>query len=160
MKNYNLTKLILGIVIITFLGCSKDDSGDSNGPTQTPVDTSVLSGNYVGTWSSTTPTASFSGVAISAKLQYSGTDRLVGEFFISPDFTVCCSAGSNDGTVILDFDGDIITSFYYDDVITDCSGIFNGSGEIRASDKAFVIDFTGNDCDGDHVGQIILRKQS
>ena len=60
----------------------------------------------------------------------------------------------------VEFDGDTITSFYYNDVITDCSGVFTGSGGIRASDRAFVINFTGNDCDGDHVGQIVLKKQS
>ena len=163
MKNLNLAKTIILIALITFMGCSKDDdeSGETTS-TPTPIDYSILSGNYTGTWSSTTQTATFSSVPVSAKLQYSGsnTDKLIGEFFISGNYTVCCSAGNNDGTLDIDFDGDTITSFRYNDVITDCSGTFDGSGEIRATDKAFVIDFTGNDCDGDHVGQIVLRKQS
>mgnify|MGYP001080707895 CR=1 FL=1 len=160
MRNYNLTKTIILVALITFMGCSKDD-GDG-GTTPPPPVSNTLEGNYTGTWSSTTPTATFNGVSVSAKLQYSGsnTDNLIGEFFISGDYTVCCSAGSNDGTLDIDFDGDTITAFHYNDVITGCSGVFTGSGEIRATDKAFVIDFTGNDCDGSHVGQIILRKQS
>jgi len=163
MKNLKLTKAIILSVLITIMSCSKDDGEETGGTNSTPpVDTSILSGNYLGSWSSTTPSATFSGVAVSAKFQYSGSnsDRLIGEFFISSNYTPCCSAGSNDGTLIVEFDGDTITSFHYNDVITDCSGVFNGSGEIRATDKAFVINFTGNDCDGDHVGQIILRKQS
>ena len=145
MKNLNLAKSIILIALITIMGCSKDD-GDNNGETtqNPPVDTSILSGNYTGTWDSTTPSATFAGVPVSAKLQYAGsnTEKLTGEFFISGNYTVCCSVGSNDGTLIIDFDGDTITSFVYNDVITDCSGVFDGSGEIRATDKAFVTPLT------------------
>ena len=163
MKKLNLAKSIILIALMTFMGCSKDDGEVNGGTTQAPpVDTSILSGNYTGSWNSTTATATFGGVSVSAKLKYVGsnTEKLTGEFFISGNYTVCCSAGSNDGTLIIEFDGDTITSFRYNDVITDCSGIFDGNGEIRSTDRALVINFTGNDCDGDHVGQIILKKQS
>lgn len=157
MKTQNLLKLITLLLILTFLGCSSDES--TSEITDPVTDTNVMSGNYVGTWNSSTATATFTSVAVSARLNYSGSDRLVGDFFVSPNFTVCCSAGDNDGTLILDLDGNTITSFYYNDVIIDCSGIFNGSGEIRASDQALLINFTGSDCDGDHIGQMVLIKQ-
>ena len=153
------------ILAISFMGCSgSDDSSDDN-PKQEEeeeeVEEATLEGDYTGGWSSTTPTATFSGVPVSARLTFQGTNenRLVGAFFISSNFTVCCSSGDNDGTLIIDFDGTSITSFRYNDVITGCSGTFTGDGFIRSSDGALIISFTGNDCDGDHVGEIILWKQ-
>ena len=50
-----------------------------------------------------------------------------------------------------------INGFSFNDQIVDCTGNFGGTGVINSM-GAFVIDFTGNDCDGDHVGQIVLSK--
>mgnify|MGYP000865021072 CR=1 FL=1 len=63
MRNYNLTKTIILVALITFMGCSKDD-GDG-GTTPPPPVSNTLEGNYTGTWSSTTPTATFNGVSVS-----------------------------------------------------------------------------------------------
>ncbi len=154
-KTFLMYKLLV-LIAICLSGCS---SGNDDSLEQQQEDEVTLEGNYRGTWSSTTASATFSNVSVSAKLQFGGADNiLTGSFFISSDYTVCCSAGENDGTLVIDFDGDTITSFNYNDVITNCSGTFNGTGHIRTSDKALVIDFTGNDCDGDHVGQIVLIK--
>jgi hypothetical protein len=155
-EKFNSINTLLVIFAICFFGCSS--SNNDNEPLQEEEVT--LEGNYIGTWNSTTPTATFTNVSVSAKLRFSGsnTNKLTGGFFISSDFTVCCSSGDNDGTLTIDFDGNTITSFRYSDVITNCSGTFVGEGVIREFDGALVIDFTGNDCDGDHVGQLILRK--
>lgn len=151
-----LINMLFVILAICFLGCS---GGSDDSEEQQQEEEATLEGNYRGSWDSTTSSATFTGVAVSAKLQFGGSSNvLTGSFFISSDFTVCCSAGENDGTLVINFDGDTITAFNYNDVITNCSGTFNGTGVIRASDKALVIDFTGNDCDGDHVGQIVLKK--
>ena len=154
-KTFLMNKLMIILLLFCFVGCS---SSDDDSPEEKQEEVS-LEDKYVGTWNSVTPTATFTDVPISAKLKLveGNADRLIGELFISSDFTVCCSSGSNDGTLTIDFDGDTITLFHYTDVITGCSGAFDGAGSIRA-DGAFVIDFTGNDCDGSHVGQFILKK--
>lgn len=154
-KIFSMNKSLIILLLFCFVGCSSDDS-----PEEKPEEEEVtLDNKYVGTWNSVTPTATFTDVPISAKLQpvEGNANRLIGELFISSNFTVCCSSGSNDGTLTIDFDGDTITLFHYSDVITGCSGAFDGTGSIRA-DGAFVINFTGNDCDGSHVGQFILKK--
>jgi len=154
-KPFLMNKLFI-VIAICFMGCSggSDDSQEEEQQEET-----TLEGNYRGTWNSTTPSATFTNVSVSAKLKFGGsTNTLTGSFFISSDFTVCCSAGDNDGTLVINFDGETITAFNYNDVITNCSGTFTGTGTVRTSDKALVIDFTGNDCDGDHVGQIVLIK--
>ena len=46
----------------------------------------------------------------------------------------------------------------FTDTIVDCEGNFSGDGMIDANGN-FIIDFTGNDCDGDHVGQLLFIKQ-
>jgi hypothetical protein len=154
-KTFSINKFLIVMVIFCFTGCSSSD--DSSGEKE--EEEVSLDDKYVGTWNSTTPSATFTDVPISAKLRPlpNNANRLVGELFISANFTVCCSSGTNDGTLTIDFDGNTITSFRYNAVITDCTGTFNGDGTIR-SDGAFVIDFTGNDCDGSHVGQFVLKK--
>jgi hypothetical protein len=163
-KKLSINKLVI-ILAICFMGCSGGGDDDSPfivtpDPDPDPIEEATLEGNYKGTWISTTSTNASFNVAVSSRLAFSGsnTNKLVGGFFISSNFTVCCSTGDNDGTLVIDFDGNTITSFRYTDVITDCSGTFVGTGTVRTSDGALVIDFTGNDCDGDHVGQIILKK--
>ncbi|MBE9490147.1 MAG: hypothetical protein IMY67_07640 [Bacteroidetes bacterium] len=161
MKNekiFTINKLLL-IIAICFIGCGSSDDSPSQEQQQEQEEEVTIEGDYIGTWNSTTPTATFTNVGVSARLAFQGTNtnRLIGGFFISTNFSVCCSSGSNDGTLTIDFDGTSITSFRYNDVITNCSGTFVGNGTIRA-DGALVIDFTGSDCDGNHVGQIILKK--
>ncbi len=156
-KTFAIEKLFVLIALgLLGISCSSDDSSSLE---PIPPVVTTLDGNYKGTWSSTTPSATFTNVPISAKLQFAGSNNiLVGDFFVSGNFTVCCSSGSNDGTLTINMDGDDITSFHYNDVITGCSGVFDGTGIVRENDKALVIDFTGTDCDGDHVGQIVLKK--
>lgn len=151
-KTFFFSKII-AICILFIVACSGGDDSPE------PEEIVSLEKKYRGTWNSTTPSATFTNVAVSTILTPSATDsnKLLGEFFINANFTVCCSPGPNDGTLVLEVNGNTITSFLYNDFITDCSGSFNGTGVFR-DDGGFVIDFTGNDCDGDHVGQLVLNK--
>ena len=140
--------LVLAAIILT--GCSSEEVIE--------VKEQTLSGKYTGSWSSSTPTATFTGVSVSAILTLGGTEFLGGEFFVSSSFVSCCDSGSNDGTLAMNLDGKVITSFSYNDTITDCSGFFNGDGIIR-DDGSLLINFTGTDCDGEHTdGVLLLRK--
>jgi hypothetical protein len=123
-----------------------------------PVET--FTGNYRGTWNSTTPTATFTDFGISARFVVSASNpnRIDAQFFATTNYTSCCSTNTNDGTMVINLDGNTITSFSFTDTIVACEGSFSGDGVINAS-GAFIIDFTGNDCDGSHVGQLAFIKQ-
>ncbi|WP_027124647.1 hypothetical protein [Gelidibacter mesophilus] len=154
----NLKKVsmfILPIVLLCFLGCSSDD--DNNHVEE--QDLTYLEGNYVGTWNSTTPTKEYVDFGISAKVESSENNELTGTFFYTSNFKVCCSDAEYDGTFLIKVDGTKLTSFRLDDVQRNCEAVFTGSGVLREGDNAMVIDFTGTDCAGAHVGQIILVKQ-
>ncbi|WP_299680290.1 hypothetical protein [uncultured Dokdonia sp.] len=140
--------------------CSSDDN--NNEPQQMeedPVEES-FTGDYRGTWNSVTPSITYTDFAISAKFVVSAANpnRIDAQFFATSNFTSCCSTNANDGTMIINLDGDTITSFSFIDTIVDCEGSFSGNGMIDANGN-FIIDFTGNDCDGDHVGQLLFIKQ-
>ncbi|MFT5892184.1 MAG: hypothetical protein ACI9Y7_002294 [Dokdonia sp.] len=139
--------------------CSSDDG---NEPVQMEEDLveETFAGDYRGTWNSTTPTATFTDFGISARFVVSAVNpnRIDAQFFATSNYTSCCSTNVNDGTMIINLDGTTITSFAFTDTIVDCEGTFSGDGVINAS-GTFVIDFTGNDCDGSHVGQLAFTKQ-
>ena len=144
---------IIPILMFCMIGC---DGDDDNQVETIPL---FLEGNYVGTWNSETPSATFIDYGISANLQISGTNTLSGSWFGTSNFEVCCSNGDNDGTITMEISGNEITSFLLDDVIPDCSGVFTGTGVIRESDNALVIDFMGTDCDGLHDGEMVFIKE-
>ena len=144
---------MLPILTLCLMGCKSDDD-------QAPQeDLRYLRGNYVGTWNSVTPSQTYTDFNISARIQISATNEVTGTFFYTKNFNVCCSEGENDGTFKMEVNGNTITTFRLDDVQTDCTGVFIGSGTISESEDTLVIDFTGDDCKGDHVGQMILVKQ-
>jgi len=154
-SKFSINKLFLIVAILFFTGCG----GDSDDPinVKPPVAT-TLAGDYTGSWSSTTPSETFSGVPVSARLTANAQETtLSGSFFISSNFVPCCGT-TNDGTIRINVDGNTITSFTYADAIPGCTGNFSGTGEINNNTKALVIDFTGTDCDGDHVGELVLSK--
>jgi hypothetical protein len=164
MKNSN-SKFLLIIMILFLAACSSGGSDDDgpiviNPPIDNPIDDPIngdLAGGYKGTWTSVTPTTSFNGFPISARFTSNADEtRLTGEFFAASGFKVCCSTGDNDGTMAMDINGTTISNFTFNDVITNCSGNFIGSGIISGIE--FIIDFTGTDCDGEHVGQMIFEK--
>lgn len=145
---------------VCLFSCSSDDN--NNEPQQMeedPVEAS-FTGNYLGTWNSVTPTITYTDFAISARFVESASNpnRINAEFFATSNYTSCCSTNANDGTMIINLDGNTITSFTFTDTIVDCEGSFSGDGMIDANGN-FIIDFTGNDCDGDHVGQLLFIKQ-
>jgi len=141
----------LFILAIGVIGCSTDELPK--------VEEATLDGKYTGSWSSITPTATFTSVPISAILVLSGPTNLSGDFFVSSSFVSCCNSGSNDGTINMVIDEKVITSFTYTDNVKDCTGFISGQGIIK-DDGSFLITFTGRDCDGQHSdGVLILSKK-
>lgn len=153
-KRKSLLGFILPILFLAMIGCSSDDDEKVQ-----QGDLKDLEGYYIGTWNSVTPSSTYTDFGISAKIRVSDSNEITGAFFYTTSFEVCCSEGDNDGTFTMKVDDKTITSFRLDDIQTDCSGVFTGRGTLREGDDALVIDFTGDDCKGDHVGQIILVKR-
>lgn len=156
MKRTLLTIAWALYLCIALSSCSSDDNGTNQ---EMEMTEETLAGNYIGTWNSTTPSVTFTDFIISAKFVISPSDPnlILAEFFATSNLTSCCSTNANDGTMTINLDGNTITSFSFIDTIVGCEGNFTGSGIIDA-DGRFLIDFTGSDCDGEHVGQLILRK--
>jgi len=144
----------MAILLSTFLmiSCGSDDNNDDDDQ-PTPEE----SNRYRGLWNSTTSlNRTFSDVAVSGTIDEVSTGNFRGEFFISGNFTPCCGE-FNDGTVSFTIEEGKITSFTYFDSIPNCPGTFNGSGVVN-TDGSLLIDITGTDCDGDHVGTISLSN--
>ena len=140
--------------------CSSDDGNEPQQMEEEDPVEEIFTGDYRGTWNSVTPSITFTDFAISARFVVSNSNpnRINADFFATSNFTSCCSTNANDGTMIINLDGNTITSFSFTDTIVDCEGNFSGNGIIDEN-GSFVIDFTGNDCDGDHVGQLLFIKQ-
>jgi hypothetical protein len=156
MKNKRTIGIWLSFIIIFFLTSCSDADVAPTVEEEPAVET--LTGNYTGGWTSTTQTTSFTNYLISAKLTADPQQRfLSGGFFATPNFTTCCNSGANDGSISIVLAGDSITSFSLSVIIPDCGGFFRGTGVVSATGN-LVIDITGNDCDGDHVGQLVFRK--
>lgn len=160
MKNIKQKTVFLLFASIIVLSCSSDDSSPEQ--EQNEEKEVTLEGDYVGTWNSSTDMdIVYSDFGISAKFKFANStnERLSGEFFATTGFNSCCNSGDNDGTMIINLDGDNITSFSFNDIITDCTGTFSGNGSITSKNPfTLQIDFTGNDCDGNHTGQLIFKR--
>lgn len=148
------------------ISCSSDDgpAEQQEQEQQEPTEEEVLTleGNYRGTWNSDTDLdITYTDFGITAKFEFTDDTetRMRGEFFATTTFESCCSSGANDGTMLIDLDGNTISTFSFNDIITDCTGTFEGSGTITSEDPfTLEIDFTGNDCDGNHIGQMVFRR--
>ena len=115
-----------------------------------------LNGDYTGTWNDNL----YTDFGISAKLKVSGS-TISGPFFYSPNFVSCCS-GINDGSISFRLVDGAVQNFKYAQSLAsfmggECPGVYNGEG-VQENYTSFVIPFDGNDCEGDHVGEIILTK--
>jgi len=152
-----LFRIVFFILFPITIGLSCSDDGPDEEKEQQEEQEVTLEGDYVGTWNSTTDMdITYTNFAISAKFKFANTDktRLSGEFFARSS-----STGTNDGTMQIVLDGDSISSFNFNDTIIDCTGTFSGSGSITSKDPyTLEIDFTGNDCDGNHVGQLRFTR--
>ncbi|SMD38560.1 hypothetical protein SAMN04488029_3805 [Reichenbachiella faecimaris] len=146
---------ILGVIVISAIIMSCDDSSDSKEMEDEIDDLILAEGNYRGSWTSETESASFNGLAISARITKTSNNSFSGEFFISSNYTSCCGSGDNDGTIVFKVAEEKINDFAWYDIIPSCNGLFEGAGEITSYNK-FRIEFTGSDCDGDHVGWLTL----
>lgn len=149
------------LLVFVLFSCSSND--DEPEVEQKEEETEItLEGNYQGLWNSTTDTdAVFTDFPVSAKIAFanSAKTRLRAEFFATSTLTSCCKDEGNDGTMTMNLDGDAITSFSFNDQIVDCTGSFTGTGSITSKDPYTIkIDFTGNDCDGNHVGELLFTR--
>lgn len=133
---------------------SCNDSEETNPVPEVLV---ITAGDYKGAWNSSTATRTFSNYPISAKITEVSAGKFEGAFYVTSSFVSCCG-GANDGTISFSITEDAITDFTWDDTIVGCKGLFTGSGTITGKDK-LRIDFTGNDCDGNHTGYLTLSKQ-
>lgn len=156
MKN----TLFIFFSLLLFFSCSDSDDG-ADEEQKEEVKEVTLEGNYTGTWnSSTDQDIVYTDYAISAKFEFLGNNKakLTGVFFATSGLSSCCGA-DNDGTMNVDLDGDTITSFSFNDTIIGCTGNFTGSGSITSKNPfTLQVDFTGDDCDGEHVGQLIFKR--
>lgn len=147
---YRIVRIIL---LVTFsmpiLSCGSDDPASD--------ELVLTTGDYTGKWNSTTATAKFTNLSISARIKEVSAGKFEGALFISNNFTSCCNSGKDDGAIHFTVNGTTITDFVWDDIIPDCTGTFMGTGTIT-SNNGFRIEFTGTDCDGDHVGDLTLSK--
>ena len=151
----HLLRTLLLLLFPVLWSCGDDDD-DNDTDDMDPKNLVITEGDYVGRWVSTADVQSFN-VAISAKISEASSGKFSGQFFISSNFTSCCNSGADDGTITFNVSEDKISSFIWDDVIPNCEGTFTGEGTIIGEDS-FRIDFTGNDCDGDHTGSLTLSK--
>lgn len=116
-------------------------------------DTPPLSGKYKGVWDDNFYTA----FGISAEITQSG-NNISGIFYYSSSYTSCCG-GSDDGTIAFSFNelGTITNFRYAQDLLNymgGCPGSYVGSGN-REGDFTFMVNFTGDDCDGRHEGGVL-----
>lgn len=114
------------------------------------TDGHFLDGNFTGTWDDNL----YSNFSISTNLTFAGS-TLSGPFWYSPSFTSCCG-GQDDGSILLNLDGDNITNFTYNQKLVSfmggaCDGTYTGNGKIE-NFVELLIDFEGDDCEGKHTG--------
>lgn len=81
-----------------------------------------------------------------------------GDFYVSDNFTSCCNSGTSDGSISYRVENSEIVDFTWNDIIPQCTGSFNGSGNILSGGD-LRIDLTGTDCDGDHVAVLTFSLQ-
>ncbi len=150
---------VIALFFMLFSCSSNDDEPDVE---QKEEEEATLEGDYQGLWNSTTDTdAVFTDFPISAKISFASSDktRLRAEFFATSTFTSCCKDEGNDGTITMNLEGDAISSFNFNDQIVNCTGSFTGTGSITSKDPYTIkIDFTGNDCDGNHTGELLFTR--
>lgn len=156
----NATRLCYIFGVLMVLGACSSDNEETIEAVEDNSQSITILGNYIGTWNSTTPTATFTDFPISMRITQLNQAQTMasGEFFATSGFTSCCNSGDNDGTVTLTLNDGLITSFTYTDIIPDCTGTFEGTGTFE-NNNTLTIDFTGNDCDGEHTGVLSFVKQ-
>ena len=102
----------------------------------------------------------YNQIPVSAKLTFAGS-ILSGEFFVTGDFTPF-DGPNNDGRITVEFDGNTIKDFTYNQELPTfmggCPGIYTGSGSLIFP-FTLSMDFTGEDCEGFHTdGKLIMTK--
>ena len=147
----NVATILIAFLVLG-LSCKTDD--DTAMPE--PEAEQSIAGQYTGTWSSVTPLNTYNQIPASARIQATDNpNRFIGQFYFTSSFVSCCNSGDNDGSLVIDVDGSMITSFTYTDVIPNCNGSFNGTGTISES-GVITINFTGSDCEGEHTDGVLI----
>ena len=121
------------------------------------TDNNIVEGRYFGTWDDNL----FEGIPISLELTHTSGNQYDGPIYISLNWTASWG-GETDGSVTFDIDQDDINLFEFDQLLPDyaedgCPGYYSGPGTI---DDEFNMDisFTGDDCDGHHIGTLVLER--
>ncbi|NNF34469.1 MAG: hypothetical protein HKN68_10195 [Saprospiraceae bacterium] len=155
-----MKKLIICLLAIQFMACSNEDTGPIEMEEEEEEMEITIDGDYTGTWDDNI----YTSFPISAKISESRKDFYSGPFFYSQNgsFVPCCMDTGDNGSISFEVKGDSIINFQYDQDLQfymgGCPGLYKGSGTIN-SNGWLLIDFTGDDCDGTHVGgKIVLRK--
>jgi hypothetical protein len=155
--NNKIKNLLLLLFILFIVASCSDETKMEQEKEEEEIS---IAGDYTGTWDDNIYTA----FPISAKLSESRTNHYNGPFFYSQNgsFVPCCMDSGNNGQISFEVKGDSIINFIYNQNLQfymgGCPGIYTGSGTINDSGW-LLIDFTGDDCDGTHMGgKIVLRK--
>ncbi len=115
-----------------------------------------LNGGYSGSWNDNL----YTNFLITANLTFAD-GVLEGPFYYSNNFSSCCG-GQNDGSIKITIGSEGSISFSYKQELVSfmggaCPGNYSGSGS--KDGISFSIEFTGDDCEGDHTGgRIKLSK--
>lgn len=114
-----------------------------------------LNGNYLGAWDDNI----YVNQPITSTLTADDNGNVSGNLFFSKNFKPCCG-GFDDGDIRFTIVGGSVTNFIYDENLRNykggCTGKFPGTGKFDII--SFEVDFTGDDCDGSHVGKLRLKK--
>jgi len=116
-----------------------------------------LEGEYTGRWDDNI----YTNFPISTRIDNFDQDQVSGKFYYSANFRSCCG-GRDDGFITLTLDGNNIKAFRYDQDLLNykggCPGLYTGTGSV-VQFTSLEIQFTGNDCDGQHSGgRISMRR--
>lgn len=110
-----------------------------------------IEGRYLGQWSSTPPNGKkYDKIPISAIIRSKTDSEYTGEFFFTKYFAPCCDGELHNGTLEIRVVGNKIISWIYNDLIPNCHGTFQGTGEVESNGN-IRIDFEGSDCEGEHA---------
>ena len=112
-------------------------------------------GEYRGLWNSIAENGSvYTDLFLTAIITEVSEGEFTGSLYISDDFTSCCDTpGDNgDGPLTISIvDGNV--NFTWSEVNPGCIGEFRATGMLTETNR-LLLDLTGNDCEGDHVGSI------
>ncbi|WP_075343166.1 hypothetical protein [Tenacibaculum agarivorans] len=154
-------KNVMYLLLITvFLCCSNNNDSDTVEDPGNGNETFLLEeGNYKGLWNSTATNGSvYTDLKITATIKKVSKTEYSGSLFISENYTSCCNTSGNngDGPITIKIENGKVT-FKWVDQIPNCTGEFVATGN-HTQNNRLKLKLTGNDCEGDHSGEIEFFK--